>query len=94
MKRIFKILAYATGTVILLVGAFALYVQIKGVPYYPVEIPEAVKTLKVPTDSSHIAEGKRIASMLCRECHYSTETQKMTGTFRSDMTKDLERSTR
>ena len=89
MKRFFKILLYALGVIVLLAGAAALYIQIKGVPNYPVEIPEAVKTLKVPTDSAHIAEGKRIASMLCRECHYSPETQKMTGTFRADIPKEL-----
>lgn len=88
MKRIFKILAYAMGTVILLVGAFALYIQIKGIPKYPVEMPEAIRNMKVPVDSVRIAEGKRIGSMLCRECHYSPETQKMTGTFRADI-KDL-----
>ncbi len=88
MKRFFKILLYALSAIVLLVGAFALYVQIKGVPKYPVEMTDAIKNLKAPADSAHIAEGKRIASMLCRECHYSTETQKMTGTFRADM-KDI-----
>lgn len=89
MKRLLKILAYAMGTVILLVGVFALYIQIKGLPNYPVEMTSELKNMKVTIDSAHVAEGKRIASMLCRECHYNPETQKMTGTFRADMPKEL-----
>ena len=89
MKKALKITGYLLGGVALLVGAFALYVQIKGVPKYPVEMPAEVKTLKVPTDSAHVAEGKRIASMLCRECHYSPETQRMTGTHRTDIPKEF-----
>lgn len=89
MKRFFKILAIALGVVFLLVGAFALYIQIKGVPDYPVEMTDAIKNMKVPMDSAHIAEGKRISTMLCRECHYSTETKKLTGSFRADIPKEF-----
>ncbi|MBK8425211.1 MAG: cytochrome c [Lewinellaceae bacterium] len=89
MKRFFKILLYTLGFIVLLVGAFVLYIQIKGIPKYPVEMTDAIKNLKVTVDSAHIAEGKRISSMLCRECHYSTETQKLTGSFRADIPKEF-----
>ena len=89
MKRFFKILLYTLGIIVLLVGAFVLYIQIKGIPKYPVEMTDAIKNLKVTVDSAHIAEGKRISSMLCRECHYSTETQKLTGSFRADIPKEF-----
>ena len=89
MKRLFKILLFALGAVILFVGAFVLYIQIKGIPKYPVEMSDAIKNMKVPLDSAHIAEGKRISSMLCRECHYSAETQKLTGSFRADIPKEF-----
>ncbi len=89
MKKVFKILGYGLGSIIVLIGIFAAYIQIKGVPYYPVEIPNAIQQLQVPRDTQHIAEGKRIASMLCRECHYSTETQKMTGGHRTDIPKEF-----
>lgn len=89
MKRLLKILAYAMGAVILLLGTAALYIQIKGIPKYPVEMTSELKNLKVTIDSTHIAEGKRIASMLCRECHYNPETERMTGTFRADIPKEL-----
>ena len=89
MKRFFKILLYTLGFIVLLVGAFVLYIQIKGIPKYPVEMTDAIKNLKVTVDSAHIEEGKRISSMLCRECHYSTETQKLTGSFRADIPKEF-----
>lgn len=89
MKRFFRILLLMVGFIVLAVGAFALYIQIKGVPKYPVAMTEAIKNLKVPVDSAHIAEGKRISSMLCRECHYSSETKKLTGSFRADIPKEF-----
>ena len=89
MKRFFRILLLVVGFIVLAVGAFALYIQIKGVPKYPVAMTEAIKNLKVPVDSAHIAEGKRISSMLCRECHYSSETKKLTGSFRADIPKEF-----
>ncbi len=89
MKRFFRILLFALCFIILAVGAFALYIQIKGVPKYPVAMTEAIKNLKVPVDSAHVAEGKRISSMLCRECHYSSETKKLTGSFRADIPKEF-----
>jgi len=89
MKRFFKILLYALGLIVLFAGAFVLYIQIKGIPKYPVEMTDAIKNLKVTVDSTHIAEGKRISSMLCRECHYSSETQKLTGSFRIDIPKEF-----
>lgn len=89
MKRFFKILLYTLGFIVLLVGAFVLYIQIKGIPKYPVEMTDAIKNLKVTVDSAHIAEGKRISSMLCRECHYSSETKKLTGSFRADIPKEF-----
>lgn len=62
MEAIFKILLYTLGFIVLLVGAFVLYIQIKGIPNYPVEMTDAIKNLKVTVDSAHIAEGKRISS--------------------------------
>lgn len=89
MKKVFKILGYGLGAIILLLGIFAVYVQVKGVPDYPVDMPAAVQQLQVPRDTAHVAEGKRIASILCRECHYAPETQKMTGMHRTDIPKEF-----
>ncbi|MCB0542724.1 MAG: hypothetical protein KDC70_04380, partial [Saprospiraceae bacterium] len=79
MKKLMKIVGILLGIVALVVILFVAYIQIKGVPHYPVEMTEQIKNLKVTVDSAHVAEGKRISSMLCRECHYSPETKKLTG---------------
>lgn len=89
MKKAIKILGYLLGSVALLAGVFAMYIQIKGVPKYPVVMPEQLKTLKVPVDSAHVAEGRRIGSMLCRACNYSPETQKLAGSHRTDIPKEF-----
>ena len=89
MKKIFRIFDYGLGAIMILLGIFALYIQMKGIPDYPVDMPTAVQQLQVPRDTVHVTEGKRIASMLCRECHYSPETQKMTGSHRTDIPKEF-----
>lgn len=89
MKKVMKIFGYFLSGVVVLAGLFAAYIEFKGIPNYPVEIPAEVKSLKVDLDSVHIAEGKRIASMLCSACHYSTETGKLTGSHRTDIPKEF-----
>ncbi len=89
MKRLLKWLGISLGTVILLAFCGAVFIHFRGVPHYPVAIPTDIQSLKVPADSFHIAEGKRIASMLCRECHLSPATQKLTGSHRTDIPKEF-----
>ncbi|MCB9356749.1 MAG: c-type cytochrome [Lewinellaceae bacterium] len=89
MKKLMKIVGILLGIVALVVILFVAYIQIKGVPHYPVEMTEQIKNLKVTVDSAHVAEGKRISSMLCRECHYSPETKKLTGSPRTDIPKEF-----
>ncbi len=89
MKKALKILGYGLGVILPLLAIFAAYIHLKGIPDYPVEMPLTVQQLQVPTDTLHSAEGKRIASMLCRECHFATETQKMTGSHRTDIPKEF-----
>lgn len=89
MKRFFKIAGYTLGILIALLLCGATVIHFRGIPHYPVEMPSAVQNLKVPVDSVHVAEGKRIASMLCKECHYNPETQKLTGSYRTDIPKEF-----
>ena len=65
MKRLLKIAALILGIVLLLILGVALYVNLSGIPSYEVE--EITYELKM--DSASIAEGARISSMLCAECH-------------------------
>lgn len=89
MKRFFKILAYTLGAVFTLVLLAASYIQIKGAPTYDYRPTAEIANLKVPLDSASIAQGAKIASMLCKECHKDFKTGKMTGHIMSDLPKEF-----
>ncbi|HYV95465.1 MAG TPA: cytochrome c [Chitinophagales bacterium] len=80
MKKFLKIL----GILILIVGvgagAFALYISIKGIPNYTPQDPGAT----VQSDSAKVENGKRLAEMLCKNCHWDPSTDKFTGRKISD----------
>lgn len=65
MKKILKILGILIGLIALIIIAGASYVSIKGIPTYEAKSPE----IKIEADSTMIAEGKRLASLVCHNCH-------------------------
>jgi len=89
MKRLFKILAYLLGAIVLLIGLAAAYIHFKGVPDYPFDIPADVVNLQVSKDSASVAQGAKIANMLCKECHKDFNTGKMTGHIMTDLPKEF-----
>lgn len=88
MKRFFKILGITLGIIAVLIGLFAAYIAIKGVPTYKAEIPPAMAALQAPRDSIHVARGAKIASLLCNGCH-SGEDGKLTGRDMKDLPAEL-----
>ncbi|MEP6617314.1 MAG: c-type cytochrome, partial [Ginsengibacter sp.] len=75
MKRVFTILFFIILGVIGLTGILATYIAMRSMPTYTTQkIP-----VKVTTSPERIARGTKLASMLCRSCHYSDITQKFTG---------------
>lgn len=76
MKKILKVIGVLLAVVILLVICMATFISIRGIPKYEVHVPN-IPNVEVTT--SRVAQGERIASMLCRDCHYNPETQKFTG---------------
>ena len=89
MKRLFKILAYIFGAVIVLVALAAAYIHFKGAPSYAYQLPPDIANLQAPRDSIAVAQGAKIASMLCKECHKDFETGKMTGHIMTDLPKEF-----
>ncbi|MFN0175206.1 MAG: c-type cytochrome [Saprospiraceae bacterium] len=83
MKRLFKILGYALVALLALALTGAAYIYFKGVPTYPFAPTAEVLALQVPRDSTMVARGKKLASLLCNECHRG-EGGKMTGKLMSD----------
>lgn len=73
--KILKIAGIILGTIILIVVAFALYISLRGIPHYEAKDPG----ITVVSDSAKVANGKRLASMLCVDCHYNPATDKFTG---------------
>jgi mono/diheme cytochrome c family protein len=75
MKRALKIVGIVVGVVLLAAGGFAAKVAIGGVPNYE---PGKVE-LKVEVTPERVKRGKKIANLLCAECHKDPTTGKLSG---------------
>jgi mono/diheme cytochrome c family protein len=75
MKKIFRYLLIFVLVVVVVVGGFAAYVALKGIPTYTAEKIE----LKVAATPDRVANGQKLASMLCKSCHFNEGTGKFTG---------------
>lgn len=82
MKKILKILGILILVVIIAVGGFAAFISIRGIPSYDVNVPNIPKVEVTP---ERVARGEKIASMLCRNCHFNNETGKLTGMELTDV---------
>lgn len=81
MKKILKILLILVLVVIVVIGAGAAFISIRGIPSYEVKVPSIPNVEVTP---ERIARGEKIASMLCRNCHFNSETGKLTGKTMED----------
>jgi mono/diheme cytochrome c family protein len=75
IRRVFKWALRVFGVLLILAGAFALYVQLRGIPKYPVQHVE----LKVESTPERVARGKQFAALLCVNCHRDAATGLLTG---------------
>ncbi len=80
MKKAFKIIGGLIALFVLLIAGFALYINSAGIPTYSVELPE---NFSVTSDSAAIAEGARMVSLMCANCHTS-EDKKLGGAYMAD----------
>jgi mono/diheme cytochrome c family protein len=81
MKKVLKIMGYVLGAVVLIGGIGAAYIHFSGIPSYEVKLPDypAFKA-----DSTMIAEGKRLATMVCNQCHQASNG-KLEGKYMADL---------
>ena len=84
MKKFLKFTGIILGMIVLIVLCFASYIYIDGIPKYPVKQVE----LKVEVTPQRVANGDRIASMLCVQCH-SNEKGILTGKLLKDIPKEF-----
>lgn len=76
MKTTLRLLGALLGVALLLGAGFALYVQARGVPRYPVP----VATVAVPAGTpAQLALGERLVQASCAECHLNKLTNRLSG---------------
>ncbi|MBS2022486.1 MAG: c-type cytochrome [Deltaproteobacteria bacterium] len=76
MKTLLKIVGALVAVLLLAVGGFAASIALTGIPKYP---PPPKYALKVEPTPERIARGKKLAGLLCAECHADPSTQALTG---------------
>jgi mono/diheme cytochrome c family protein len=85
MRKFFRYLLIIVGIVLLIGLAGFSFIEIRGIPSY--EVKKIDYTVK-PTPES-IARGKKIALMLCADCHRDNATGKLTGHMMSETPKEF-----
>lgn len=80
MKKIWVFLAIIALILFLVLAGGYIYVANSEIPYYENKAPE---NFAVTADSASIAEGARMARMMCAQCHES-EDGKLGGAFMPD----------
>lgn len=74
MKKAFKIIGIVLGVIVLLIGGFAMYISISGIPSYETKKID----LKVEITPERVIQGQKIAAMECVACHAGSDG-KLTG---------------
>ena len=75
MKKVLKFLLWTLGVIIILIIGFVAFVSFRGIPMYKAEILE----MKIESIPERLAQGQKLAALLCKGCHYNNETKKFTG---------------
>ncbi|HVK38095.1 MAG TPA: c-type cytochrome [Candidatus Kapabacteria bacterium] len=85
MKKFFKILGIVIGSIVVLVGIAALFIQLRGIPSYE------PKKLAVTIDYTpeRVERGRRLGNTLCADCHTELSSGKLIGKHMSDMPKEF-----
>jgi mono/diheme cytochrome c family protein len=85
MKKLLKILGAVVGAVVVLAGGFIAYCAIDGIPHFK----QPVVDVKVEVTPERVARGKKLASLLCAECHKNPTTGKLTGKLMDDAPREF-----
>ncbi len=65
MKKVFKVLGYTLGSLLILLLVVAAFIGFSPLPTYAIQAPN----LKITPDSALLAEGRRIVLANCIGCH-------------------------
>jgi mono/diheme cytochrome c family protein len=75
MKKFLKIVLIVLAVVVIVVIGFVSFIAIRGIPKFETQKID----LKIESTPERVAQGKKLANMLCVKCHLSSETNKLTG---------------
>jgi len=75
MKKALRYLLITLGVLVILVGCFAAFIALRGIPKYTAEN----FSLKVISTPERVERGRQLSSMLCNDCHMNPNTGKLTG---------------
>jgi cytochrome c2 len=75
MKKALIVVGAVVGALVILVGGFMTYVAVSGIPRYE---PGKVE-LRVDITPEKVTRGRKLASMLCADCHLDPSTRQLTG---------------
>lgn len=75
MKKALRYLLIIIGILVVIVGCFAAFITIKGIPKYTAENFQ----LKVISSPERVERGRQLSAMLCNDCHLNANTGKLTG---------------
>lgn len=79
MKKSMKIVGFSLLGIVILLSVLALYINIAGIPSYE----NQAKGLSVEVTEARVAEGARMAAILCLQCHGSKDG-KLGGAYMAD----------
>src|SRR3954468_18459184 len=85
MKRVLKGFGYVLGTVVIAIGGFVGYCAIDGIPHFK----KPMSDVTVDVTPERVARGKKLASLLCAECHKNPTTGKLTGKLMEDAPREF-----
>ncbi|PNQ73630.1 cytochrome c [Hanstruepera neustonica] len=75
MKKLLKIIGIGLLAIVVLIGLGLLYIGMSDIPSYEV----ATIDYQVESTPESIERGKKLATMLCANCHMNKETRSLTG---------------
>jgi mono/diheme cytochrome c family protein len=86
MRKALRFLLYLAALLVLLIGGFVTFLEVRGIPKYdaPVNIP----TVKVDISPETVALGAKIAEVQCNFCHKGADG-KLSGKLIGDLPPDF-----
>jgi mono/diheme cytochrome c family protein len=77
MKTLLKVVGGLFGLVLVAFLAFALYVQVRGIPHYAK--PQVAALAAAPASPTQLALGEKLVQASCADCHLNRQANALSG---------------